>query len=401
MFRRHISNRLRLGKFLGIDLYIHWSFWLLLFGIGGLSLARGEGYQVAGVQMLQIVALFTCVTLHEYGHAMMARAFKVRTVDITLLPIGGLARLERMPRVPWQELLVAVAGPAVNVVIAIIVGIILAVGISTGTFTSIGGDNLDAFLGSAIVHPVGWLLVMNVVLVLFNMIPAFPMDGGRVLRALLAMVWEYRFATRTAARIGFVAAIALGMFGLTNGMPILALISLFIGYAGWAEARQVEMAEAIRGVHVHEGAVLRPATVSATDSLAELVDFFSSRTEASVPVIGVNQLYLGMLNIERVAEAAAGRRWEMQAATLMDSEAPTLRPTGLLERQVSGLDRSAGDVVPIVDRNGHLQGVLDLRSLNARVMMARYRGSVEPTESSPILARVVDLPPGSVRDTYV
>lgn len=252
MFRRHIANRLRLGKFLGIDLYIHWSFWLLLLGIGGLSLSRGEGYQTAGIQLLQIVALFTCVTLHEYGHAMMARAFKVRTVDITLLPIGGLARLERMPRVPWQELLVAVAGPAVNVVIAILLGVGLAIGINTGALTSISGNDLDSFLGSAIVHPLGWLLVMNVVLVLFNMIPAFPMDGGRVLRSLLAMVWEYRFATRTAARIGFIAAIALGIFGFTNVLPMVVLISLFIGYAGWAEARQVEMSEAIRGVHVHE-----------------------------------------------------------------------------------------------------------------------------------------------------
>lgn len=135
--------------------------------------------------------------------------------------------------------------------------------------------------------------------------------------------------------------------------------------------------------------------------MTELVQFFANRTESSVPVLGINQMYLGMLDIDRVAEAVAARRWELQAASLMDSEAQTLKPSGLLEHQVAGLDRSGGDVVPIVDASGQLQGILDLRALNARVTLARHRGPGQAFDDAPTLAQIVDLPPGSVRDSYV
>ena len=374
MLQRQMKKRLRVGRFLGIELFIHWSFWVLLFGFGGYSLLLGEGVQAAGVQVLQIVTLFTCVTLHEYGHAMMARAFGVRTLDITLLPIGGLARLERMPRIPWQELLVAVAGPAVNVVIAGLGLLILISGRQFGFFPSIQGENFDALLEATFRHPLGWLIVMNTALVLFNMIPAFPMDGGRVLRSLLAMFCDYRFATRTAARLGFVAAIGLGVLGFISSMPHVVLIALFIAYAGWAEARQVEMSEAIRGVRVAEGFVPNTPTVSATDSLQMLVEFFRRHTEPSVAVVGVNRMFLGILEIDRVAQAAAVGRWDMMASNLMETNVPTLRRDGLMENQVPGIDPGNWSLMPIVDGEGAFLGMLDARSLAARVQIARHGG---------------------------
>lgn len=402
MFKRHIANRLHIGRFLGIDLFIHWSFWCLLFGVGGYALIQGAGWRDAAIQMLQIVALFTCVTLHEYGHAMMARAFKVNTVDITLLPIGGLARLERMPRIPWQELLVAVAGPAVNVAIALIVFVVMLVGVQTGWISSISGETLGELLESAFFHPIGWLMMMNVVLVVFNMIPVFPMDGGRVLRSVFAMIWNYRFATRLASRIGIVAAIAICVFALNSGNPVLALIAIFIGYAGWSEARQVEMVESVRGVRVLDGMVRKPATVFATDSLAQLVDFFGRYSESSVPVLGVNQIYLGMLEIEQVAEAVTAQRWDLQAANLMDTEVETITSAGTLERQVGKLGQRSKEPIPVIDSGGRLLGMLDMRTLAARVTLARNAASMPEQGQEPVTAKLVDLPPpGTLRDTYI
>jgi Zn-dependent protease len=402
MFRRHMANRLRIGRFLGIDLYVHWTFWLLLLAVGAYSRSEGDSYFTAGIQILQILALFLCVTLHEYGHAMMARCFKVRTVDITLLPIGGLARLERMPRVPWQELLVAVAGPAVNLVIAAVTGVVLVVAIQGGWISTIGGTTVEGYLASAMMHPIGWLLVMNLILVVFNMVPAFPMDGGRVLRALLAMIFEYRLATQAAARVGFVAAAGLAIFGLWKGIPMMPLISLFIGYAGWVEARQVEMVEAVRGVRVLEGMVRPTDSLFATDSLEKIVDFFGGYSEAEVPVLGVNEVYLGMLGIDRVAEAVAAERWDLQAANLMDAERETVKPNGMLERQIARLNQTAQELVPIVDSNGRLSGMLDLRSLNARVVISRHLERKARTAPVEQVERVADVPPpGTIRDSYI
>ena len=195
------EKRLKLGTFLGIGLYVHWTFALLL---GYLAYDARE-YGAPGMLFAVAVSIgvFTCVTLHEYGHAMAARRFGIPTVDITLLPIGGVARLERMPRIPWRELVVAVAGPAVNVVI----GTLLAIGIglfareqlfefmsSLGTLDPLSAPSFIAFFF--------FILMANVILVVFNMIPAFPMDGGRVFRSLMAMVTDYRKATYIASRVG-------------------------------------------------------------------------------------------------------------------------------------------------------------------------------------------------------
>jgi Zn-dependent protease len=231
---------LKLGKIAGIEIFLHWTFFLLLGFVFFSDL--GHGTPAAALGVLFVLALFGCIVLHELGHALAARKYGIPTRDITLLPIGGVARLERMPRDPKQELWVAVAGPLVNVAIAAF----LFVAIMIVRFT-----NLDAFAPYAQRSFLWPLLLMNLFLIAFNMLPAFPMDGGRVLRALLAYKLEYVRATRIAARVGQGMAllfIAAGAFGYMTGFkafsapqPMLVLIGAFIFIGARNEAHIAEV----------------------------------------------------------------------------------------------------------------------------------------------------------------
>ena len=220
----------KLGTLAGIGVYLHWSFWLLP---GWVLLSAGGGLAGTIGSILFIFAIFGCVVLHELGHALMARHYGIGTRDITLYPIGGVASLLRMPRRPSQELAIALAGPAVNVVIAgILFAVLMVAGISlqSSMFSLVGGS----FLLN--------LLVVNVFLVAFNMLPAFPMDGGRVLRAFLAMRKPYVRATEIAARVGQGVAMVLGLIGLWTGGTLL-FVALFVFLAAQAELATVRRQE--------------------------------------------------------------------------------------------------------------------------------------------------------------
>ncbi len=227
----------KIGRFFGIDLYIHWSFWLLpilvLWTQGGL--ADGE----AAVFLLGILAAaFGCVVLHEYGHALAARAFGIGTRDITLYPIGGVARLESLGRKPWQEFWIALAGPAVNVGIVLVLASLMVSAILIGAPGE--ADNVGLTFLQAV-------LAINVGMVVFNLLPAFPLDGGRVLRALLAMGLGKLRATQVAARLGAVLAGIIAVGGLLFlGSPTLLIIGLFLFLAGQQELRAVEMEGQLR-----------------------------------------------------------------------------------------------------------------------------------------------------------
>src|SRR5881275_368299 len=199
----------------GIQLRIHITFWLLIGWLAVGYYAQGGSAMGLG-RLLFVLLLFLCVVLHEFGHAIAAKNFGINTPDITLLPIGGVARLERMPDEPRQELIIALAGPLVNVVIAL--AFFAVVGWrGLAAQATIGGSDLLA-----------QLLVINVVLVLFNLLPAFPMDGGRVLRALLATRLSYARATQIAANIGQGCAFIFGFLGLFGNNPLLIFIALFV-----------------------------------------------------------------------------------------------------------------------------------------------------------------------------
>lgn len=232
-----LKGSLKVARIFGIPVYVHFSFLILMVALGVISALGGASGASIMQAMTFLVLMFTCIVAHEFGHILMARRFGIDTVDVTLLPIGGLARLERMPEKPSQELLVALAGPAVNVVIA---GALFAYLTMSGAFTAV--TDMEALVQTLPVQ----VMIANTVMVLFNMLPAFPMDGGRVLRALLAIVLPYARATAIAARVGQVMAVLFGFAAYYTGNPMLALVALFVWFSAKQEAAQVLARMAVR-----------------------------------------------------------------------------------------------------------------------------------------------------------
>jgi Zn-dependent protease len=227
----------KVGSVAGIGIFVHWTFWLLPIWVGYEALPQGRAEAVMAVAL--VLTLFACVLLHELGHAFMARVFGIDTRDITLYPIGGAARLERMSERPSEELLIALAGPAVNVAIAVALGLIAAVGRVPVWPSFIGhGPWLEVFLIR--------LLVMNIFLVIFNLLPVFPMDGGRVFRAFLSMFLDRLWATRVAVGVTLPMAALFVIGAYLERTPLLAVIAVLVVLMGQAELAVVRYQEAKR-----------------------------------------------------------------------------------------------------------------------------------------------------------
>ena len=232
----------KIGEFAGIGVYMHATFLLLLGWVAFVHWQEGQTLASVVSGLAFILAIFACVVAHEYGHALTARRYGIRTREITLLPIGGVARLERMPDDPRQELWVALAGPAVNVVIAaVLFGWLLM----TGGLVPL--DQVAVGRGSFLER----LMMVNLFLVGFNMLPAFPLDGGRVLRALLSMRLPSSTATRLAAAIGKIFALIFGMVALLSGNVSLAMIAFFVFLGAGAEGQEATVA-GVQQVPLHD-----------------------------------------------------------------------------------------------------------------------------------------------------
>lgn len=220
----------RIGTVSGIGIFVHWTFWLMLAALFGYYLYLGATVGAALMGIMLVLAVFGCVVLHELGHSFAARRYGIPTLDITMYPIGGIARLQRIPREPKQELVIALAGPAVNLAIAGVLAILGGVGSSADSLATVlaGEGGL-----------VEMLMYVNLVLVGFNMLPAFPMDGGRVFRALLATRTDYRRATHIASFVGILMAIGMVVYGIVTFNPALPFVALFVVFAGRQEVAHV------------------------------------------------------------------------------------------------------------------------------------------------------------------
>jgi Zn-dependent protease len=356
----------KLCRIAGIPIYVHWTFLILLVWIVIGYWAQSNDI-VAGLEGGGfILSLFGCVVLHELGHALVARRFGVPTSDITLLPIGGVARLQRIPDRPVEELLVALAGPAVNVVIALL--LFFAFGVRFAT---------DVGEPQHLVQARFWpkILEVNTFLAAFNMLPAFPMDGGRVLRALLAMRLPYERATRLAASVGQLMAIGFGLFGLSKGMPMLLLIALFVWIGAEAEAAQVEERIALKDVSVREVMITEFHTLWPHDTLGHAVDLLLAGTQHDFPVNSADEHGLqGLLTrSELMAGLARGGR-HAQVSDHARTEIPQVDVSSPLTVAVARLREGHGPCLGVVDQ-GETVGLLTLENVGEFLMVKAALGT--------------------------
>jgi Zn-dependent protease/CBS domain-containing protein len=348
-----LRGSLTIAVVAGIPIRVHWTFAILLLWFLGSGWAQG-GTATAGLTSAAFVlAVFGCVVLHELGHALTARRFGVRTRDITLLPIGGVASLERIPEKPSQELAIALAGPAVNVVIA--AGLLAGVGLQDAVEALQRVDRAGSFLAGFLAS----LAAVNVTLVLFNLVPAFPMDGGRVLRALLATRLGFARATQVAASIGQGFAVLMALAGLF-GPPMLLLIAIFVWIAAGAEAAHAESRSAIAGLPVAAAMVRRFSVLAVDDSLAAAAGELLAGSQHDFPVTrdgSRDEPVLGVLTRSDLVAALARGGLATPVREVMRPSCPLARPGEPLEGAVEAMRTGGCPLVPVVDE-GRLVGLV-------------------------------------------
>jgi Zn-dependent protease/predicted transcriptional regulator len=354
-----MRTSLRIATVAGIDILLHWTFGLLLVGLFAFYAIQGASVAATGLGIALVLTLFGCVVLHELGHALMARSFRVPTRDITLYPIGGVARLQRIPEEPIKEFWIAIAGPAVNVVIA---GVLFMI-IVAGGLTLVPGNILDPRVGF-----VATLMWLNVALVVFNMLPAFPMDGGRVLRALLAARMEYTRATEIAASIGQGMAILFGLLGLISFNPILLFIALFVYIGAQQEARQAMLRSVTQGIPVRRAMLTRFDTLAPTDTLETAVEKLLRGSDQDFPIVRNGEV-LGLLTRRRLMKALAERGQSASVGELGDELCMTIEDTAMLDEAFQRMQESGCSTVPVV-RGGELVGVLTLENIGELLMVS-------------------------------
>jgi len=225
-----LKSSFRVVTVKGIGIFAHWTFLVMLAGLFAFYLYQGLSVVAALMGVALISTVFGCVVLHELGHAFMARHYGIPTLDITMYPIGGVARLTRMPTKPKEEFMIAIAGPAVNVAIAAVLYVV----------NGMMGANISMYEAmNTQANVLGMLMWINIGLVVFNMMPAFPMDGGRVFRAALATQMDYRTATHIASLAGQIIAVVFAVFGIFSGMWTLPFVAVFVFIAARQEVQHV------------------------------------------------------------------------------------------------------------------------------------------------------------------
>ena len=347
----------------GTEVRVHVTFLLLLAWIGT-TYWRTDGPAAAVGGVVFICAIFFCVLLHEFGHVFAARRYGISTPRITLLPIGGLASLSRIPKRPIEELVVALAGPAVNVAIALAI-LVLGV-VAPGWDLPIAVPSLVEAGESGFLHQ---LLRVNLILVVFNLIPAFPMDGGRVFRAFLAIFMRREVATRIAAALGQTIAALGGFYALTAGQPILGLIAVFIFFAAGAEARLVRSEFLLKGFSASEAAMSEFHTLRRDDTLERAEKMLLDGSQTDFPVVDEAGFCVGILTRDRLLAGLArdgGHGQIENSATAIPEGIAEDAPAVLAWQK---LQESQLPGAAVIDASGRIQGWLTAENLQELLLV--------------------------------
>ncbi|MCB0795418.1 MAG: site-2 protease family protein [Flavobacteriales bacterium] len=355
------GSKFPLFAFKGIRVFVHWTFLLLVGYIAITAFLEGASPLDIGKQVFFLLIVFLCVIMHEYGHALMALRYGVRTKDITLLPIGGVARLERMPEEPIQEFWITVAGPAVNLVL-VALAILLQFAFYDGLFLTDPTTSGD--LGEQLLT---LLLGVNLALFLFNLVPAFPMDGGRILRSVLGMRLPRLQATRIASAVGRFFAIAFVVFGLATGRPLLALIGVFIYIGAVGEARMAGQQAALRNVRIRQVMRSRFWSMDGQRTVSEAVDELLAGGDEDV-VITHADAYQGVVRRKALVQALQVGDREKRLDQLDMDRIPAAGPDdpayAIYERMLA----SGWPLVPVVEQ-GRVVGVLEPTNMSEFIMV--------------------------------
>lgn len=367
-----MSWSIPLGRIAGTEIRLHLTFLLFLAWIGlSHGLRGGTAEAISGVVFICLI--FLCVLLHEFGHSLAARRYGIATPDITLLPIGGVARLERIPENPAEELVVALAGPAVNVVIAAVLFVILG-----GAPSPEAAMNLENG-AHGLLERLFWV---NVTLVLFNLIPAFPMDGGRVLRALLGYRLGHRRATEVAAQIGQGVAFLLGLVGLLNGAPLLVFVALFVWLGAGAESQAVQMRELSRGMIAADAMITRYEELPVTARIADAIELLLRTSQTDFPVVDGGGRLRGILTRSDMIKALQQAGPDSAVLEAMQREVAVVPHRAPLEQAMAAMQQAAGPV-GVVDGTGRLVGLLTQENLGEMLMVEAARGRRPPSPGNP------------------
>ena len=351
-----------IGSISGIRIRIHLTFVLFLIWIGVVFWNEG-GRPAMTNGLVYILLLFACVVLHEFGHILTARRYGSQTLDVVLLPIGGVARMKSIPEKPSQELAVALAGPCVNFVIA------------AGLFVVLGSQTImqDVTRPAKDIPILSQLAIANIALAVFNLVPAFPMDGGRALRALLSYRMDRAAATALATRIGHVLAIGFGVLGFIAGHPLLMLVALFIFLGATAENNSTQLHQLARRLNVSDGMIPQFSTLPVTSRVADAVSLLIHSTQHDIPIVdGVGKM-IGLLTRDRLLRAVHDLGADASVADVMRTDVPTVSDRAELEDALRVMDEENLPAVAVADQRGHLVGLVTLENLGQMLLLARLR----------------------------
>jgi Zn-dependent protease len=346
----------KIGRLAGVDIFLHLTFILIPLLFAWSEYGQSASISAAFGAALFSLLLFSCVVLHELGHALAARRYGIATRDITLYPIGGLARLERIPEDPWQEFVVAIAGPAVNVVIA------------AGLYGIYALTN-----GLAVIEGFVWeksafqqLMFINVALVVFNLLPAYPMDGGRVLRALLAMRLDYVRATNIAANVGQTMALLFAVVGILWN-PFLVFIAIIVWMGASGEANMVQVRYALSGLPVQHAMITDYETLEPNDPLYRAVEHIIAGFQTDFPILE-NGRVVGILTRKDLMRQLSEEGRDGPVSHAMKSDFQTAEAGERLDRAFERLQNCEVQTMPVL-RNGTLVGILTAENVGEFLMV--------------------------------
>lgn len=352
---------LKLGQITGINIEVHWTFTLILVWVVFLDLQSGGNAKSSLLNVALILVLFFCVVLHELGHALTAKRFKINTKKITLLPIGGVASLDKIPEDPGQELLVAIAGPAVNILIALALMIV----IPFQNYFGLTPEEIEQLFSTVnLQNFLFFIFIANIMLVTFNLIPAFPMDGGRALRALLSFKMDRVKATNIAAKVGQVFAVLFFMLGLLYN-PFLVLIALFIFIGAYAENKMVQQISILKGHKVKEAMLTNITLLKPENTIQDVIEILLAGNEKDFVVLSDDHI-VGILYHKDII--SHGKQGSLLVGEIMNRSFKTIEESSEIKDIFSFIKKDRKNFFPVT-RNQKLVGAIDMSNIGEFILI--------------------------------